>query len=125
VSLTTTIAHTHDGRPVGDVATIALSFADGSVAAIHYIASGSRAFPKERVECFFDGCTLTIDNWRRLQNWDSALPRLGRGSTQDKGHRDELKAWLRALRTGGPAPIPLDEIIEVSHWVVKTEPSRR
>ncbi len=125
VSLTTTIAHTRDGRPEGDVATIALSFADGSVAAIHYIASGSRAFPKERVECFFDGRTLTLDNWRRLQNWDSALPRLGRGSTQDKGHRDELKAWLRALRTGGPAPIPLDEIIEVSHWVVKTEPSRR
>src|SRR5690242_10844857 len=118
VALHTTSAHGRDGRAVNDIATLSLSFGEGSVSAIHYIASGARSYPKERVECFFDGRTVSIDNWRRLRDWGSAIPwRVGAG-TQDKGHADELRAWLRAIRSGGPAPIPLDEIIEVSRWAV-------
>ncbi len=118
VALHATSAHGRDGRAVNDIATLSVSFGEGSVSAIHYIASGARSYPKERVECFFDGRTVSIDNWRRLRDWGSAIPwRVGAG-TQDKGHADELRAWLRAIRSGGPAPIPLDEIIEVSRWAV-------
>lgn len=119
VSLHSTPARAHDGRPIGDIATLSLGFGEGSVSAIHYIASGARSYPKERVECFFDGCTVGIDNWRRLRDWGTALPwRVGAGA-QDKGHAAELRGWVAALRSGGPAPIPLDEIVEVSRWAVK------
>lgn len=126
-SVATTWAHGRDGRQVDDVAQLALAFADGSIAAIHYLSSGSRSFPKERVECFFDGRTLTIDNWRRLRRWraGASVPRLAVSSAQDKGHAAELEAWLRALRTGGPSPIPLDELIEVSRWVVRASAPRQ
>ena len=119
VSLGSAVARTRDGRSVSDIATFTLVFGEGSVSAIHYIASGSRSYPKERVECFFDGRTVAIDNWRRLRDWGAATPwRLGAG-TQDKGHAAELQAWIKALRDGGPAPIPLDEIVEVSRWAVR------
>lgn len=119
VSLQTTAARAKDGSPIGDIATITLSFGEGSVAAIHYIASGSRSYPKERVECFFDGRTVTIDNWRRIRDWGAAMPWKRRTpGAQDKGHAAELNAWMKAIRDGGPAPIPLDEIVEVSRWSV-------
>jgi hypothetical protein len=38
---------------------------------------------------------------------------------QDKGHAAELHAWMRAVRDGGPPPIALDEIVDVSRWAVK------
>ena len=118
VSLTAAMARTRDGRSVGDIATFTLGFGEGSVSAIHYIASGSRSYPKERVECFFDGRTVSIENWRRLRDWGAAVPwRVG--GAQDKGHAAELRTWIKALRDGGPAPIPLDEIVEVSRWAVR------
>ena len=35
---------------------------------------------------------------------------------QNKGHASEIDAWLRAVKQGGPAPIPLDELLEVARW---------
>lgn len=119
VSLTAAMARTRDGRTVGDIATFTLGFGEGSVSAIHYIASGSRSYPKERVECFFDGRTVSIENWRRLRDWGAAVPWRVGGGAQDKGHAAELRTWIKALRDGGPAPIPLDEIVEVSRWAVR------
>jgi len=112
-------ARDESGRPLEDVSHLQLGFADGSTAGVHYLASGSRRFPKERVEAFFDGCTARIDNWRRLRTWglrrwDGLLPR-----RMDKGHRNEMQAFVDAVRAGGPAPIPIDEIFEVSEWSIR------
>ena len=32
----------------------------------------------------------------------------------DKGHAASMKAFLDAVRSGGPAPIPFEEIVEVT-----------
>jgi predicted dehydrogenase/NADPH:quinone reductase-like Zn-dependent oxidoreductase len=113
-----------DGARIDDITHIMLEFADGSTAVIHYLASGSRAFPKERVEAFADGRTLVIENWRRLRRFGGAQPggiaRMFRsGGKQDKGHEAEIAQWYRAVRADGPAPIPLDELMEVSRWTLR------
>jgi predicted dehydrogenase len=107
------------GLPIDDVAHLSLRFADGSTAVVHYLATGGKAFPKERVECFWDGKTVAIDNWRRLRRFGVPGPLWERGRRQDKGHAAEVEAWLAAVRSGGPAPIPLDELLEVSLWSVR------
>jgi predicted dehydrogenase len=118
-------ARAGEGAPVDDVATMSVRFADGSIATIQYLTNGPKSYPKERVECFFDGRALAIGNWRRLQSWGSGLPR-GRRSGQDKGHSAEMDAWLQAVKNGGPAPIPLDELIEESRWSIRAgEMARR
>jgi hypothetical protein len=33
---------------------------------------------------------------------------------QDKGHRTEMAVFLQAIQTGGPAPIPFEELVEVT-----------
>lgn len=106
-------------RPVEDIAHLTLTFNDGSTAAIHYLATGSSRFPKERIEAFFDGRTAAIDNWRRLRTW--GLPRPGPllARRMDKGHAAEVEAFATAVRSGGSPPIPYDEIFEVSRWTIR------
>jgi predicted dehydrogenase/threonine dehydrogenase-like Zn-dependent dehydrogenase len=113
------------GSAVNDIAHLSLAFADGSTAVVHYLSNGSRAFPKERVECFWDGRTVAIDNWRRLLGYEGAMPWNERARRMDKGHAAEISAWLDAVRTGGPAPIPLEELLEVSRWAIRAEAMAR
>lgn len=107
------------GRPIDDVSHLSIGFDDGSTAVVHYLATGASRFPKERVEAFFDGRTASIDNWRRLRTWglgrrNQFLPR-----RMDKGHEAELAAFTTAVRDGGPPPIPLEQVLEVSRWSIQ------
>ncbi|PSJ61517.1 bi-domain-containing oxidoreductase [Pseudaminobacter soli (ex Li et al. 2025)] len=103
----------------GDTATITLSFADGSVGAIHYFANGSKAFPKERLEVFSGGRILQLDNFRRLQGF--GWPGFSRLNLwrQDKGHKACAEAFVRALGTGGASPIPFGELLEVGRTAIE------
>lgn len=86
------------------VATI--SYGDGSVCTLTYTALGHRDHPKERLEIYADNDVLTLEDYRSLS---ASRGRGWRGGTQRKGHVEELEALVRALREGGPWPIPLEE----------------
>jgi predicted dehydrogenase len=118
-SVHTTPARDAAGNAIDDVAHVAMAFADGSTAVVHYLATGSKSFPKERIECFWDGKTVAIDNWRRLRRYGVPGPWLERGAKMDKGHAAEIAAWHAAVKAGGPSPIPLDEVLEVSRWAIR------
>ncbi|MCO5091026.1 bi-domain-containing oxidoreductase [Bosea sp. (in: a-proteobacteria)] len=98
----------------GDTATITLTFADGSIGAIHYFANGSKAFPKERLEVFTGGRILQLDNFRRLQGFGWPGFRKLNLWRQDKGQTACAAAFARAVERGGPEPIPYEELIEVA-----------
>ncbi len=112
-------ARTSNAPSVEDVSSIHVRFDDGSWAAIHYLANGNRQFPKERVELFWDGKTVRIDNFRRLEGW--GVPSQGRwlGGRQDKGHQALVEAFVRAVREGTAPPIPSAELFEVSRWAIR------
>jgi predicted dehydrogenase len=111
-------ARDRGGRPRTDISHILLTFRDGSTAAIHYLASGAKSFPKERIDCFYDGRTLTIDNWRRLRRHGVNGPLFERNARIDKGQGAQMEAWARTLRSGGEPPIPIDELFEVSRCAI-------
>jgi predicted dehydrogenase/threonine dehydrogenase-like Zn-dependent dehydrogenase len=108
-----------NGRRLDDVSHLTVTFGDGSTAAIHYLATGSRSYPKERVEAFFDGRTVAIDNWRRLRTWGVGRWHLPLRKRMDKGHAAQVQAFARAIREGGPPPVPMDEILDVSSWSIR------
>lgn len=119
VAVDTVAARDRNGQPIDDIAHLTTQFEDGSTAVVHYLANGSKSFPKERIECFFDGKTVAIDNWRRLQRYGISGPFYERPRKMDKGHAAELQAWLSAVRSGGLPPIPLAELLEVSRWAIR------
>jgi len=88
--------------PKRDTASMNVTFADGSLASVLYIATGHPSFPKERVEVFAGGRVARIDNWRSLdlagfgrRRWAHRL-----GTGQDKGHRAAVAAFIESLRSG-------------------------
>jgi predicted dehydrogenase/threonine dehydrogenase-like Zn-dependent dehydrogenase len=87
------------------VATVA--YADGSLCTLTYTALGNREHPKEQMELFADGTVLTLDDYKSLRV--SGRGSGWRGTTQHKGHVEELEALANALRDGGPWPISLGE----------------
>jgi predicted dehydrogenase/threonine dehydrogenase-like Zn-dependent dehydrogenase len=97
-----------------DTVTINLTFHDGSIGAIHYFANGHKSFPKERLEVFCAGRILQLDNFRRLRAYGWPGFRKMNLWRQDKGHRAAMAAFIGAVRTGQPSPIPLEEAIEVT-----------
>lgn len=103
-----------------DKAAITLRFADGSVGTIHYLANGHKAFPKERLEVFCAGRILQLDNFRKLVGYgwpDFKKMYLWR---QDKGQKACAAAFVASVRNGG-APIPLDELLEVSRATLQAD----
>lgn len=107
---------TGDGR-LGDCASLQLGFSDGSLATIHYLANGSKDFPKERLEMFAGGKVLVCDNFRYSR--EIGGKRKFKSRSQNKGHAAGLQAFLAAIRDGGPRPIPTDQLLEVSRVAIE------
>lgn len=97
-----------------DKAMITLGFADGSVGTIHYLANGSSAFPKERIEVFAAGRVLQLDNFRKLRGFGWPGFKSMNLWKQNKGQAACCQAFLNAIEQGLETPIPFDQIIEVS-----------
>jgi predicted dehydrogenase/threonine dehydrogenase-like Zn-dependent dehydrogenase len=97
-----------------DTVTIQLSFYDGSIGTIHYLANGTRAFPKERLEVFVSGRVLQLENFRKLTAFGWPGFRKMNLWWQDKGQNACAAAFIKAIRNGGVAPIAFAEIVESS-----------
>jgi predicted dehydrogenase len=104
-----------------DNASITLRFADSSVGTIHYLANGNPRFPKERLEIFGGRRILQLDNFRKLRGWGwSGFARMNLWR-QDKGQTACASAFVGAVRSGTPSPIPLDEIVEVGRVSIEVQ----
>lgn len=100
--------------PTHDTVSLQLGFADGSIGTVHYYANGSKAFPKERLEVFAAGRALQLDNYRKLVGFGWPGFKGMNLWRQDKGQRACAKAFVAAIERGAPAPIPFDQVLEVS-----------
>jgi predicted dehydrogenase len=89
--------------------SIGLSFRNGTTAKVLYISSGSSTLPKEHIEIHRSGTSIVIEDFRRAVVHRSGRPRVKSWGGRDKGHRAEIRAFLDAIRTGSPTPIPEEE----------------
>ncbi|WP_371555101.1 bi-domain-containing oxidoreductase [Streptomyces longwoodensis] len=91
---------------------VVLRYPDGSTATISYVTSGPSGFPKETLDLIADGRALRLDDFVRAsvygrKRWvSSRLPK-----ARDKGQNAELAAFVKAVRTGGPMPVPLESLV--------------
>ncbi|MEV7598249.1 bi-domain-containing oxidoreductase [Kitasatospora sp. NPDC089797] len=93
---------------------IVLRYPDGSTATLSYVTTGASGFPKETLDLLADGKVLKLDDFVRAsvhfdgrKRWvSSRLPK-----ARDKGQSAELASFVRAVRTGGPMPVPLESLV--------------
>ncbi|MEU0804809.1 bi-domain-containing oxidoreductase [Streptomyces sp. NPDC005970] len=96
----------------GDIQVV-LRYPGGSTATISYVTTGPAGFPKETLDLVADGRALRLDDFVRAAVYDgrkrwisSRLPK-----ARDKGQHAELDAFIEAVRTGGPMPVPLESLV--------------
>jgi predicted dehydrogenase len=96
-----------------DNVAVTLGFANGSVGSIVYVADGSGRVSKERLEAFSGSRSAILDDYRSLELFGTDGKESRGGRSQEKGHRFEVDAFLRGAEQG-QAPVPLDEVANVS-----------
>ncbi|MGY0070280.1 bi-domain-containing oxidoreductase [Streptomyces sp. QTS137] len=99
--------------PGGEDLQVVLRYPDGSTATISYVTTGPAGFPKETLDLVADGRALRLDDFVRASVYDgrkrwvsSRLPK-----ARDKGQSAQLAAFVKAVRTGGPMPVPLESLV--------------
>jgi predicted dehydrogenase len=101
------------GKYHEDNISMTFTFADGSIGVVDYLANGDKSFPKERVEVFCGGQVAVLDDFRKLEIVRDGKWKTEKLMSQDKGHINEMQAWVSAIRNGTP-PIPYEQLIGVT-----------
>jgi predicted dehydrogenase/threonine dehydrogenase-like Zn-dependent dehydrogenase len=101
------------------VATI--TYDDGTVASLLYTALGPKTgLGKEHITVFCDGEAFVVDDFKKLTKASDGSV-LWQSGEADKGHFEELSRFGDAIATGGPSPIPFEEIVETSAVALQVE----
>ena len=96
-----------------DSVSITLRFSDGSVGTLLYLANGDASIPKEYLEVFGGGTTAIMENFRKVTT--ARGRKLNTVSFNgDKGHAEEVRLTLDAIRTGGPMPIDYQSLYDTT-----------
>jgi len=98
-----------DPQHLNDTLTINLKFQNGSVANICYFANGSKALEKENLEVYGNGTTAILNDFKAL-NIYAKKKKQYKSFSQDKGHKEEVEQFLKALKNGQPSPISFNEL---------------
>jgi predicted dehydrogenase len=88
-----------------------LTYADGSIAKLAYVTHGDPKYPKETLEVFADGKVARMDNFRRTEVWRGGKCKKVRAGGIDKGQKQELEAFVAAVKAGGEMPVPVASLI--------------
>jgi predicted dehydrogenase len=113
------------GQYSNDNVVCSLRFSDASQATITYLANGDRSYSKERVEVFGGGSIAVLEDFRRLELIQRGKKSVVRSRwRQDKGHRGEWEAFVRAVQTGAEEPIPFREAARTMLATFALEESR-
>ena len=99
-----------------DNASIHLKYNNGSLGVINYFSNGHKSNSKERVEVYYQGKNLILDNFRRLDGYGfkTGLSSKILKTKQDKGHNKQFELLTERWKSGGKALIPFNEIVNTT-----------
>jgi predicted dehydrogenase/threonine dehydrogenase-like Zn-dependent dehydrogenase len=97
----------NDANNLQDTVTIQLNFQNGSIANISYFSNGNKLVNKEYLEVFGSGMVAIVDDFKDLKIYGKAEKKIT--GSQDKGHNQEVAAYIDAVKTGKPTPISFDD----------------
>jgi len=103
----------HQGSDVlsNDNFVTQFNMSDGSCCSLVYSALGSGKMSKERMEVFFDGKSLVMDDYSSLSGYGLPSSFNVTSKAQDKGHEDLLNKFFdAATKSDCESPIPFERI---------------
>ncbi len=103
---------------------VTVEYEDGSIGVLLYLTQGSSGVPKENIEVFGGGLTARLDNFNSVTFYESSRKKKTAVS-QDKGQKNQMRAFVKAVETGGPMPIPIDSLFDTTLVTLAAQESIR
>jgi predicted dehydrogenase/threonine dehydrogenase-like Zn-dependent dehydrogenase len=101
----------HDTRIIdADNVNITVTFSDGSLGAIAYVAVGDMGLRKERIEVFGGNAAAVVDDFRIAEFYRNGR-RVRKLKRRGKGHEEEVREFISAIQAGQRAPIPFKSLV--------------
>ncbi len=98
-----TVTKNDQSIPDEDNVNIVLNYANGSTATIAYYAYGDITMPKEYIEVFGNGVSMSMTDFRELFIYIGGKTQKIKSANQDKGFVGEFKAFKEAVKSGKEA----------------------
>ena len=108
-----------------DILTITLSYENGSIGTISYFSNGDRGLPKEYVEAHSNGISAILNDFKSVSIYSKGKRRVKKLASQNKGQKNEIKKFIKAIEDNRPCLIPYDEIYSTSMTTFKAVESLR
>jgi polar amino acid transport system substrate-binding protein len=83
---------------------ISIKFTDGSIGTVSYCSNGDKSVPKEYCEVFCEQSTALMNNFKTVELYRAGNIRKLKFDGS-KGHKEEVDAFLKAVRDGDKMPI--------------------
>ncbi|HMR45186.1 MAG TPA: bi-domain-containing oxidoreductase [Bacteroidia bacterium] len=99
----------NDAQKLNDTVCFNLQFENGSTASVSYFSNGNKSINKEYLEVFGSGIVAVLDDFKTLTVSGKSEKKYN--GNQDKGHQNEVKAFVESILQGKPAPIPFEETV--------------
>jgi predicted dehydrogenase/threonine dehydrogenase-like Zn-dependent dehydrogenase len=96
-----------------DQSVLVFKFSDGSIGNLIYAAGGDSGVAKEKFECFGDGKSASIDDYKTTLLYENGKVIKHHTSKVDKGFKQEMDAFVNMV-TSNEIAIPYKEIEAVS-----------
>ena len=107
------------GIESNDNLSINISFEDGSLGTLQYIAIGNTKLPKERVEVHFANKSIVLDDFKALNFYGFSKKNI-RFKEVHKGYYEEMTLLAQAINSGKEL-IEVDSIIETTELTIKIQ----
>ena len=100
--------------------TANFKFNDGSIANLTFTSMGSASYPKEQMEIFQSESVYYLDDYKTLDVYNRNKQTIT-NPTGSKGHEEELKSFIDAIRNQSESPIPYWQQIQATHMALEVE----
>ena len=93
---------------------VVIQYQDGSVGNLLYLTQGGIKVPKEFLEVFSAGKTLQLHNFEYLQVFEGTTSKKIKMGGLNKGQKEEMQAFVRAVRQGETMPISIQSLFDTT-----------
>jgi len=94
--------------------TAVVTYENGSVGTLMYLTQGGIKVPKEYLEVFGGGRTAVLNNFSGVEFFEGAGERSVKARGLNKGQKEEMAAFVSAVKAGGAMPISIDELFDTT-----------
>jgi polar amino acid transport system substrate-binding protein len=102
------------GKYQNDNCAIVVEMKNGSVGNILYTANGNKSLNKEYLEIYNNGKVAILDDFHSLKLISGGRKISRNISGQDKGHKNEMYAWVEAIKNCQPEPVSFEDSVIVT-----------